>query len=214
MFMPQSSEKQGWRINNIDAYFWYASYKSNVFYIATRIGTNCEYYLKDISDRINEIQNIKLPKGHIIRLRAVYFDDKYTNYRLYRDYLIPKTDSDDIYYIKDDVEEVCIERIIDGIYYEIDLMSYKYIASSDNFDKDHQSYYSYFISNFKCGYSREGQRKYVLAKKEDFFGYTDNLINENFDKLILALKKVNFIKLLKCTNSRIEFIDQFSENFS
>ncbi|MFW2490214.1 restriction endonuclease [Clostridium chromiireducens] len=157
MFMPKSADKLGWRISSIDTYLWYASYNGNIFYIALRIGTNCEYYLKHISDRIEEINNIKLPKGHIIRLRAIYFDDKYTNYRLYLDYLIPQGTSERKVEVNDDIFEICSDRIIDGVSYTVDLVMYEYAPWSDNFDIDHQGYYSQFISSFKCGGSRNGE---------------------------------------------------------
>jgi len=48
IFMPKSFAEYGWRISAIAPYFWHASYDGNIFYIAARMGTNCDYYLKCI----------------------------------------------------------------------------------------------------------------------------------------------------------------------
>lgn len=214
-FMPKSARSLGWRINGIDNNFWYANYKNNIFYISLRIGTNCNIYLKDISDRINEIEKAKLPNGHYLRLRAVHFDDKYTNYYLFLDYLVPKDSADEDIKVDDDVYELLTERVIDGVSYSVDLYIYEYLPYSDNFDINHQEYYNNFIGNFKSGFPRyNDERNYFIAKKDNVREFTEDLINKPFNGFVESLKKINFIHILKCTNARVEFIDQFPENFT
>lgn len=150
MFFPISSKKLGWQISKIDSCFWHANYNGNIFYFALRIGTNCDAYLEDIAARVDELENLTLPEDHHIRLRAVYFDDKYCNYRLYLDYLLPKG-TDEEFKPSLAVSNFCNERIIDGIMYDVDLKCYEYNVYSDNFDLDHQSYYAYQVSDFKLG---------------------------------------------------------------
>ena len=93
-------------------------------------------------------------------------------------------------------------------------MTYRYYPHSDHFDIDHQDYYNNFLDVFKYGSSREGKRKYVFSKKDNYREVTQNIVDHNYIKLISTLKKIDFIRILKSNNARIEFIDQFSDNFT
>jgi len=214
MFLPKSFAEYGWRISAIEPYFWHASYDGFIFYIATRIGTNCDYYLNDISDRINELKSKKLPDGHIVRLRGVYFDDKYTNYYLYIDYLIPKGMDENEEYLEDTVEEEIVDDIIEGVSYQYDIMTYRYWPHSDNFDRDHIEYYNNYLDVFKYGGQRERSKNNIYSKRESTREITEELVNQSYDALIEVFNKISFISVLNSWNSRIEFVDQFSSNFS
>lgn len=82
-------------------------------------------------------------------MRVAYFDDKYTNYKLYLDHL---------YSIKKDetVEEIEKFDIIEGVSYEFDIMTYRYNPYSDSCDKDSNGFYNDFVNVFKHGISRKG----------------------------------------------------------
>lgn len=45
-----------------------------------------------------------IPDKHIMRLRAVYFDDKYTNFKLYIDYLVPYNETEELSEVEIDEE--------------------------------------------------------------------------------------------------------------
>lgn len=214
MFFPDSVKRLGWQISKIDSYFWHANYRGNIFYFALRIGTKCDYYLKYIAERLDELNQLKLPKNHYIRLRAVYFDDKYTNFMLYLDYLLPQGTAEEDFELSDDIIEVCNNRIIDGIYYNIDLKVYDYNGSSDNFDIDHQSYYAYYISNFKTGMERKKKGYFNSVFKDSPRKFTEELKNEAFDVLSEIFGKLSFVRILKATNASVENLAYFSDNFS
>lgn len=214
MFFPNSAKQLGWQISKIDSYFWHANYKGNIFYFALRIGTNCDYYLKYIAERLDELNRLKLPEHHYIRLRAAYYDDKYTNFMLYLDYLIPQGTSKEDLKPSAEMVKVCNERIINGVYYDVDLKIYDYNGSSDNFDLDHQSYYAYYIPNFKTGMRREKSGHFNSIFRDDPREFTEELKNDAFNALSEAFGKLPFVRILKATNASVENLAYFSDNFS
>lgn len=216
MFFPKSMRNSGWMINSIKPCFWYANYNGNVFYIATRIGMNCNFSLPEIEKRIANINSLKLSKGHIVRVRAVYFDDKYTNYIMYIDYLIPKdeTESEDESYLETTVAQIEKYEIIDGISYQFDIQTYRYNASSDNHDIDHCSYYEPYIKDFSRGSSRQGKRKFAYMNKSDVTQISIESVDGAFESLMNTINKIPYISVLRAINSKVEFVDQFTENFS
>ncbi|HBC98190.1 MAG TPA: hypothetical protein DC053_00555 [Lachnoclostridium sp.] len=214
MFFPKSMIASGWRISTLEPSFWHANFKGNVFYMAARIGTNYNFFLNDIEERLNDLSSMKLPDGHLLRLRAAYFDDKYTNYKLYLDYLYPMEKDETEYNIDDTVEEIEKFDIIEGVSYEYDIMTYRYNPYSDSYDKDSNDFYNGFVNVFKHGISRNGMRKYVYATKNSSRYITEEFVYSDFSSLVETMKKLTCIRILKSTNAKIEFIDQFTENFS
>lgn len=215
MFFPRSMGASGWMINSIHPCFWYANYRGNVFYISTRIGTNCNFALPEIEKRIDHIKSLELPKGHILRVRAFYFDDKYTNYTMYLDYLIPtrEEEPDDEYYIQSTVDNIEKYEIIDGISYTFDVQTYRYSWSSDNFDIDHCSYYDPYIKIFESGWQRKYKQIFSYVKRTDYRTTVES-VDGAYNSLISSFEKLGFISILRSINSKIEFIDQFTNNFS
>lgn len=214
MFFPRSLASSGWNISAVESSFWQAVYQGNIMYIASRVSTNCNFFLDEIEKRIGHIHQLQLPEGHILRVRAMYFDDKYTNYVMYLDYLLPAAEEENNELLEYTVEELERYEIIDGISYRFDIMTYKYNPSSDSFDADSNGYYDCFLELFKNGLSREGQRRYAYADRKSPEYITEDFVNREYDALIRTMENVGFIKILKTVNARIEFIDQFTENFA
>ncbi|MCD8050692.1 MAG: restriction endonuclease [Clostridiales bacterium] len=214
LFFPISSKRLGWQISKIDSYFWHANYNGNIFYFALRIGTNCDYYLKYIAERLDELESLDLPKNHYIRLRAVYFDDKYTNFLLYLDYLLPQGISEEDFDLSTDVINFCNDRIIEGVSYDVDLKVYEYNGSSDNFDLDHQSYYAYYISNFKSGMRRKKGGAFYKVFRDDTREFTEEIRMSAFNDLTNAFSTMSSIRVLKASNAKVENLAYFSDNFS
>lgn len=214
MFFPKSAQNLQWQISKIDTYFWHANYKGNIFYFSLRIGTNCDHYLKYIADRIEELHQLHMLNEHYLRIRAVYFDDKYTNFTLYLDYLVPSGTTQEEFNPPAEVIDFCHERIIDGVYYNIDLAIYEYNGYSDNFDLDHQSYYSYYLSDFKTGCLRHKTGNLYSVFRDNPFCYTEKITNDAFNNLSDIFCKLPFIRVLKITNAQIEKISYFTDNFS
>lgn len=212
MFFPKAAKRLGWQISKIDSNLWHANYKGNVFYIALRIGENYDHYLKYIADRLDEINNIKLPRGHYIRLRAVYFDDKYTQFTIYIDYLKPQSSLKGKFKIPDEARKVCT-ALIGGYYCNMDLKTYEYDKNSDIFDLDHRSYYFDYLSDFMAGMSREkGYFKFIF--KDDPRECTEEIKNESFERLLGGFKKLPFVTILNEKNASVESLKYFSDNFS
>lgn len=213
MFFPNSSKRLGWQISKIDSYFWHASYNGNIFYFSLRLGTNCDYYLKHIGERLDELNQLKLPPNHHIRFRAVYFDEKNTNFMLYIDYLLPQ-DTPEGFKPSADVINFCNDRVVEGISYDVDLKIYEYNPYSDHFDLDHRSYYAYYISNFKLGMNREKPDFFNIVFRDDTREFTEETRISAFNDLVDAFGTIPFIHSLNATNANVEKISCFSDNFS
>lgn len=214
MFFPDSMNNSKWRISTIQPDFWHANYDGNIFYMAARLGTNYNYFLEDIENIIYLINNATTPKECILRLRGAYFDEKNTNYRLYIDYLIPNDINESEYFLENTVKQFEKYEIIDGISYEFDIVTYRYNSGSDHFDMDHKDYYFPYLEIFKEGGSREGYRNYFYANPINDIEITEENINRDFKAFCDIWKRFTFIRILRCTNAKIEFIDQFSEYFA
>ena len=210
-YLPISSKKMGWIINSVEPGFWHAFYKGNIFYISTRLSANVEPILMHIEKRIHEINNIKLPEDCKLRIRSVYFDDKNTNFILYLDLFFLKEDlfeqknpKELLYKIINTLSEedrllLNDNRIIEGIWYDIDLQIY-FGNNGDSFDLDHKDYYYDYFSDFRVGSFRKKDR-HLLAEVYNKYELTEELINNSYDELIISLKKLDFIKILKAYNS-------------
>ncbi|MCH5157242.1 MAG: restriction endonuclease [Clostridiales bacterium] len=211
-FFPKSAKQLDWQISMIDSDFWHASYKGNGFYFALRIGTNYDHYLKYISDRLDAINMLKLPKGHYIRVRAVYFDDKYTQFTLYIDYLLPQSTSKENFELPEKVRKVCTDYI-GGFYCNMDLKIYDYNEYSDNFDVDHRDYYVSYIPEFRTGMSRK-KGYFNTIFKDDPRKCTEEIKSEAFNALLDAFKQLTFVTILNAKNASVESLKYFSDNFS
>lgn len=104
--------------------------------------------------------------------------------------------------------------IIEGVAYEFDILTYRYNSGSDHFDMDHKDYYLPFLEVFKYGSSREGDRNFIYANPIRERDISEEIVNAEFGRLCKRWELFPFIHILKCTNAKIEFIDQFSEHFA
>jgi len=155
-FFPVSSKNSTWEIYATESPNHYiANYRGYHFHLSNRIGSRVDYHFPNIDDRINEIESIKLPKDHFIRIRAVYFDDKGGNYVWFLDYMHPHdqkphTSSAAIAHVLGD------GRALDnGQLYFYDVITRPYLQHSDHYDKDHYDYYSPHLKSYQIGMHRE-----------------------------------------------------------
>lgn len=120
--------------------------------------------LKDIDIIIDKIESIKLPtpregywwNKHRLRLRAVYYDNKHGDYRIFVDYLFPHDEPNESV-LQTSHFETIMENAT-GLYrqgaimWQIAFWDLRYVKSmnaSDNFHEDHRDYYEPFMDNFK-----------------------------------------------------------------
>lgn len=214
IFFPKSMNNFKWKINAVEPGLWYANYNGNIFYMAARLGTNCDNFLIDMENIIFQIKEKTLQEDCLLRLRAAYFDEKNTNYKIYLDYLMPLESGEGEYFLENTVKQYDLDEIIDGVAYEFDIMTYRYNKESDHFDMDHKDYYNEYLDTFKCGGSRDEGRRFVYANPISTVDISEENVNTEFDKLCEVFRQLPFIFVLKVTNAKIEFIDQFSEHFS
>lgn len=165
-FFPKSSEKYKWQIYN--AYspaFWAANFKDYFFYMSSRL-SNKYPPIDTIEAIINILEKAPLYKGgkngyssHYLRLRGVYYDDKYSQHVAYIDYIYPRDcnekliiDKTELYYklnsgFTEKEHEIMNEPTWDVLYIPE-------FMGGDGFDLDHKSYYEPYLKNFEYGSPR------------------------------------------------------------
>lgn len=156
-FFPVSSKSVGWRIYNTNSpSFWAANYKHSFFYLSARLGMKFDSFR--MVQKINKLIEDASEKSKTkLELRAIYYDDKYTNYKAYIDQLIEKNDN---YNPFSDNLQTSIERFIkvdDGyIPIDWDIKTHVINSSSDSFHPHEQGYYEPYLNNYKTGSERPG----------------------------------------------------------
>lgn len=217
-FFPISASK--WKIYATERpNDFVAHYKGYVFHLTNRIGSLIDHHLSSIEERISEIEDVanKLPNGHIIRPRAVWYDDKHGSYTWYVDYLYPHNATPA-------TSEAAIKVALhdnwaldDGKMYNWDVQLFQYWPHSDHYDQDHYDYYVRYMPNFLEGANRDGknwQRKYAtesqLAEIEQ-----ETLANAHvaFDALVETFRKVSFVKVIRAVNAGIESVARLERRY-
>ncbi|MCM3361246.1 hypothetical protein [Niallia sp. MER TA 168] len=99
-FFPKSSGNVGWKIHNtLFPSIWTAHYKSAFLYLSSRLSIHFSTvtYISKIYDFIQDVyKELDLGvQGIDLQLRAIYYDDKYTNYLAFVDFLADKKDAPD-----------------------------------------------------------------------------------------------------------------------
>lgn len=214
-FFPLSSKKSSWQIYATDnPNRWIVNFRGYHFHLSNRIGSVGHRHFPSIDQRINDIENIKLKKGHFIRIRAVNFDDKHATYVWFLDYMYPYDKSPVI--SNDRIAQLLgNDEILEyGQYYVFDVISRPYFPFSDHYDKDHYDYYLPYLENFYTGFER---KIYETMGKEPFFPWDEMQKEEELNKetyfaaFIAKLKSISFIRVLGYSNSTIEDLDKFAK---
>jgi Restriction endonuclease len=101
LFFPVSARARPWRIYNTDSpSFWAANYKDYFVYLSSRTA-NTFPSLEEVETIIHRLESVPLPPGedwqrHILRPRAIYFDNKHENFVVFGDYLFPHDKGDEV----------------------------------------------------------------------------------------------------------------------
>lgn len=222
-FMPKSAKKLGWRINGIEPGFWYATFEGHSFYISSRLSANVDPpLLTNIEDRINEIEALSLSENYSVRIRAIHFDGKHSNYLLYLDLLVFNRDrslqeevlSNLTFEQSKKLKEIISDRNIDGAWYDIDLNLSFSNAGNDHFDIDHQDFYRPFLSDFQLGAKREEKRnRYLLTDIKDTSIQTEDFVMGSFDNMVKMFKSLNYLSVVNSFNCRVESVSKFTDTF-
>jgi hypothetical protein len=195
-----------------------AHYKGYVFHLTNRIGSTVGHLLSSISARIAELEALPLPKGHFIRPRAVWFDDKNGGFTWYVDYMRPHdhqpaaTKAALLYQLKDGwaLDDVQI--------YTWDLKFVKYHPSSDHFDTDHYDYYTRYLPNYLGGTPRDKSsdveeywitRQDMIALQEN----TKQIAEKSFENMADAFRQLKYLHVMRAVNCNLEALPRFEQRY-
>jgi hypothetical protein len=97
----------------------------------------------------------------MIRLRAMYFDNKHDDYVIFIDYIYPQDEKKENLVHRDHFRELLQQGM--GLYsdesgmWKIAFWDVKYVKAniiSDHFHEDHKDYYLPYMNNYQHGISR------------------------------------------------------------
>ncbi|MGE7023347.1 restriction endonuclease [Solibacillus cecembensis] len=170
-FFPQSSKNVGWKIQ--PTYYpslWTAQYRNAFLYLSTRLSIHFKsfIYLTQAYDEIYKFQKKSKLNMKSVQLRAIYFDDKYTNYLVFLDIIFDKENEPENPFntetidLKKHIETTLSEEILPyilttdegAVNVQWDVKIYYEKLFSDGFDPHAKEYYDPYINNFKYGYGR------------------------------------------------------------
>ena len=148
-----------------------------------------------------------------MRLRAIYYDDKYCNYKIYYDYLLPQGTKEADFHPTQDLIELFNERCVEGLFWEPDVIFYEVNRYSDSFDLDDKAYYSRFLEEFHYGIDRHYDDRFRNVFKDDTYEITEENKSISYERFIKMLDSLEYVSILNESNSEIENIGLFSDNF-
>lgn len=215
-FMPASSGS--WKLYATERpNDFVAHYKGYVFHLTNRIGSSISYHLPSVEQRIAEIEALRFPKGHFIRIRAIWHDDKNGGYVWYVDYMHPNGSEPST-----SEEQLChVLRdgwaLEDGQVYSWDISFVEYYPMSDHYDKDHYDYYVYHLPNFLSGSPREeSNKKYRFGFQQTIAELDKELESKRdsaFKEMVEQFERVPFVEVMRGINAGIEHVHKFSRRF-
>jgi len=212
-FFPVSAAAEDWQIYATEMpNQWVVIYKGYYFHLRNRIGSNGDYHLDSVKNRISDMEAIGLPAKHFLRPRSVYYDDKNGGYEWYIDYMYPNTDravtgSAQIANALGDGY-----ALEDGQCYTFHIRLRSYFENSDHYDPDHYGYYDSDAIPRSGGPLRHQSYEDYSEAEESKVRLMESVEEERvrgFDNLCRELEYVPFIKLIRKCNSYIEYLDRF-----
>jgi hypothetical protein len=216
-FMPKSCG--AWRIFATEApNDFVAHYAGYVFHLTNRIGSSVGHQLSSIASRIAEIEKIRLPTGHFIRPRAIWYDDKSGCYTGYIDYMRPSGESPAI--SRATLLDVLRDgwALEDGQLYNWDISYVRYLGFSDHYDQDHYDYYTRYLPNFLGGTPRESEQdleKYWATRQEiaAFERARTRAVSTSFDAMVSAIRRLPYLRVVRAVNCNPELLWRMERRF-
>lgn len=160
-FFPTTANAQEFRLYGTEhPNRWIAVFRGYYFYLSNRIGSQAEHHFGSVWGRIAEIERVQLAPKEMIRLRAIYYDDKNGNYKWYLDYMWPskETPSTNVRALMRILGDGLVWN--DGQFYSFDIKGREYSEYSDHYDPDHYDYYVPEMGTFVVGGSRPGNESW------------------------------------------------------
>lgn len=211
-FFPVSANGESWQIYATDRpNHWVVIYKGYYFQLFNRIGSQCEFHLESIKQRVVDIKQISLPNSHFLRIRAVYYDDKNGNYAWYLDYMYPHDENATM-----GTRQIARTlgdgyTLEDGQSYTFDVRQRSYMKFSDHYDPDHYDYYE-DLPLFSHGVTRPRSRSAIEEEERSekaLLAAVEKERNRGYKALVRALNQVFFLRIVRSCNSTIEDLDRF-----
>jgi hypothetical protein len=193
---------------------WVVNYKGYYFHLSNRIGSHAQMHLQSIEARVEEIQALKLPENHEIRIRAIYYDDKNGGYVWYLDYLRPSNDKAavSVAKLKRDLRDGW--ALEDGQAYSFDIVLRSTSPSSDHYDPDHYDYYERDSRIFRWGGERRIADFEFASETADQDARMEQATRENsFNAMVAALEQLPFMRLIRAENCDVESVREFARNW-
>lgn len=166
LFFPVSVKGQPWRIYNTDSpSFWAANYKDYFLYLSSRTA-NTFPDLAEVEYIVERLEAVKLPveedwDKHIIRPRAVYFDNKHDTFTVFADYIFNhKRKREPVWpdHIDSFLQDGQGLRSDGHSMWHLTAWDVRYTEAmqiSDHFHLDHKDYYEPFMNNYRIGMPRD-----------------------------------------------------------
>lgn len=166
-FFPKSAESYQWRIYNASApSFWAANYRQYFFYMSCRL-SNSYPDLRASEAIVSILEAVPVFKGsryrwdaHYLKLRAVYYDDKFSTHLVFADYLYPK-DCPKRKIINPKQLQAQLQKAFSEskfAYMNEPDWDIRYIPESfesDNYEPNHRNYYIPYLKEFQSGLPRK-----------------------------------------------------------
>lgn len=194
---------------------WIVNYKGYYFHLSNRVGSDSQMHLDSVAARVSEIEGIKLPEDHHLRIRAVYYDDKNGGYVWYLDYLKPYKDSAGVSiaslkrYLKDGW------ALEDGQVYRFDIVLRSVTPWSDHYDMDHYDYYEDDTNTFSWGGERApADTKFTAAVMEQDMANEQVTREGSYNAMLDAFKELDFLKVIRAENCSVESIRDFGTRWN
>jgi len=211
-FFPVSANALGWNIYATTApNRWIVNYKGYYFHLSNRIGSGSDLHLESIKNRVSEIENLEVPEDELVRIRAVYYDDKNGGYTWNLDYLYPYGQQEPGRILREFEQHLgdgCV--LEDGQSYTFEITAQSYSKHSDHFDPDHYDYYqrssNAYLIRSDYGFGEDEDEDAIRAREIR----TREEKGRTFGELLDVFSSLSFIKVARATNAQFEELAQFN----
>jgi len=208
-FFLKSAAARGWNVYaTTSPNRWVVNHRGYYFHLSNRIGSSHEYHFESIDKRLDDIEAIKLPEDHFIRVRSVWCDDKNGAYSWNLDYMTPSSSQ------PHEAQLQAIERELgsgyaleDGQIYDFTLRRRAYSKHSDHYDPDHYDYYENLPLNSYLRF--DGDARFNTDASAATKLRESALKTQTYDRLVKLLATLSFVKIVRASNARFEDLDQF-----
>lgn len=216
-FFPVSAMAENWRIYATESpNNWVINFRGYYFHLNNRVGSTADNQLETVRQRIKDMEAIEFQKGHCLRMRSIYRDDKNGTYKWYLDHMYPFDEEATL-------SSAQIAKLLgDGYVLEDDQIHYfdvinrSYNPNSDHHDLDHYDYYSPESSSFIYGADRHLDAKAAEESVSGKLKLDKQLELErsgDFENLCSKFSELSFVKLVNSRNAGIEYLDRFYKQF-